>query len=52
VGTRLVRAMIEQGPGAGFVWMLHTRDAHALYARFGFAPPQDARYMERRRPVR
>jgi hypothetical protein len=26
---------------------LHTRDAHGLYARFGFAAPDDS-YVERR----
>jgi hypothetical protein len=39
--------MIEEGPGAHFLWNLHTRDAQNLYATFGFAPRTDARYMER-----
>lgn len=39
LGEGLVRLMIEDGPGAHFRWMLHTRDAHGLYERFGFAPP-------------
>ncbi len=47
LGAGLVREMIEAGPGARFLWMLHTRDAHALYARFGFAPRDDNRYAER-----
>jgi GNAT superfamily N-acetyltransferase len=47
LGTAIVRMMIDDGPGASFRWMLHTRDAHDLYRRFGFAPPDD-RYMERR----
>jgi GNAT superfamily N-acetyltransferase len=47
LGAELVRAMIEDGPGARFRWMLHTRDAQPLYAKFGFAPPQNARYLER-----
>jgi GNAT superfamily N-acetyltransferase len=47
LGVALVRAMVDDGPGASFRWMLHTNDAHELYARFGFAPP-DATYMERR----
>ena len=38
--------MIEEGPGAGFRWMLHTSDAYGLYRQFGFAPPPD-NYMER-----
>jgi len=46
LGTAIVRLMIDDGPGAGMGWMLHTRDAHGLYQRFGFAP-SDERYMER-----
>jgi GNAT superfamily N-acetyltransferase len=45
-GAALVRTMIEDGPGAAFRWMLHTADAHGLYQRFGFAPP-DGMYLER-----
>lgn len=45
LGKELVRTMIEAGPGAGFRWMLHTRDAHSMYATFGFAGPDDS-YME------
>jgi GNAT superfamily N-acetyltransferase len=47
VGKALVHAMIEEGPGPHFRWMLHTLDAHDLYARFGFAKP-DETYLERR----
>ncbi|MBM7772594.1 GNAT superfamily N-acetyltransferase [Actinokineospora baliensis] len=46
LGKALVRAMVEEGAGARFRWMLHTRDAHALYEGFGFGAP-DAMYMER-----
>lgn len=46
LGRRLVDVMIEQGPGQGFRWMLHTADAHELYRRFGFAEPDDT-FMER-----
>lgn len=46
VGSALVAAMIEDGPGAEFRWMLHTADAHDLYAKFGFAAP-DTTYLER-----
>jgi GNAT superfamily N-acetyltransferase len=46
LGTAIVRLMIDDGPGARQRWMLHTRDAHGLYRRFGFAPPDD-RYLER-----
>jgi N-acetyltransferase len=38
--------MIEDGPGAGWRWMLHTTDAQGLYRPFGFAR-SDERYLER-----
>lgn len=47
LGKELVRAMIDQGPGAAWRWMLHTDDAHGLYRQFGFSEP-DGRYLERR----
>jgi GNAT superfamily N-acetyltransferase len=46
LGRAIVTAMVEDGPGADFRWMLHTLDAHGLYAGFGFAPP-DETYLER-----
>jgi GNAT superfamily N-acetyltransferase len=46
LGGQLVRAMIDVGPGATMRWMLHTADAHDLYARYGFGPP-DETYLER-----
>ena len=46
LGKAIVAMMIEDGPGAGWRWMLHTSDAHGLYRQFGFAPP-DGRYLER-----
>jgi GNAT superfamily N-acetyltransferase len=46
LGRRLVEEMIEGGPGAVFRWLLHTADAHGLYARFGFGPP-DGTLLER-----
>ena len=46
LGVELVRELVENGPLAGLRWMLHTRDAHDLYRRFGFAPPSE-RVMER-----
>lgn len=49
LGAALVAAMVEHGPGASLRWLLHTRDAHGLYAKFGFAPP-DGSYLERREP--
>jgi GNAT superfamily N-acetyltransferase len=38
-GKLLVRAMIDDGPGADFRWSLFTGDAHGLYAQFGFGAP-------------
>jgi RimJ/RimL family protein N-acetyltransferase len=46
LGKAIVAMMIEEGPGAGFRWMLHTSDAYGLYRQFAFAPPPD-NYMER-----
>ncbi|MBW4079755.1 MAG: GNAT family N-acetyltransferase [Acidobacteria bacterium] len=46
IGGRMVEAMVEEGLGAHFRWFLSTRDAHELYARYGFRPP-DERVMER-----
>ena len=46
LGVELMRVMVEDGPGPDFRWMLHTRDAHGLYAKLGFLPP-DPNYLER-----
>ena len=46
IGKQLVRAMIDDGPGAGFRWTLFTQDAHGLYEQFGFVAP-DATAMVR-----
>ena len=46
LGTALVRAMIDDGPGRAFRWTLFTQDAHGLYTRFGFTAP-DATAMVR-----
>ena len=48
LGRRMVQVMVEDGPGRDFRWLLHTADAHGLYASFGFAPP-DGTLMERPR---
>ena len=45
LGIELVREIVENGPFAGRRWVLHTRDAHTLYAKFGFGPNE--RLMER-----
>jgi len=36
LGVELVREIVENGPYADRSWVLHTRDAAALYERFGF----------------
>jgi RimJ/RimL family protein N-acetyltransferase/GNAT superfamily N-acetyltransferase len=48
LGKAIVKMMIEDGPGAGSRWMLHTSDAHGLYHGFGFSAP-GPRYLERPR---
>jgi GNAT superfamily N-acetyltransferase len=45
LGVELVRETIENGPYFDRRWILHTRDAHALYNRFGFAANE--RLMQR-----
>ncbi|GAA4693560.1 hypothetical protein GCM10023215_33620 [Pseudonocardia yuanmonensis] len=39
LGVALVEVMLAGGPGMR--WSLHTKDAHGLYARFGFGPPDE-----------
>ena len=46
LGVELVRFSVEDGSLARTKWLLHTRDAHDLYRRFGFAEPGD-RALER-----
>jgi GNAT superfamily N-acetyltransferase len=46
LGVELVRFSVEDGPLAGTKWYLHTKDAHELYRKFGFAEPGE-RAMER-----
>ena len=46
LGLELVREMVEGSPFAERKWLLHTRDAHALYEKLGFGPPSE-RLMER-----
>jgi GNAT superfamily N-acetyltransferase len=38
LGVELVREIVERGPLADRRWILHTRDAHSLYEKFGFGP--------------
>jgi GNAT superfamily N-acetyltransferase len=46
IGQGLLRVMIDEGPGRDFRWMLHTADAHNLYQKLRFTPP-DGTFMER-----
>jgi GNAT superfamily N-acetyltransferase len=47
LGVELVQFSVDEGPLAHTKWFLHTRDAHDLYRRFGFAEPSE-RVLERR----
>ena len=47
LGVELVRFSVDEGPLAETKWLLHTRDAHDLYRKFGFVEP-DERALERR----
>jgi GNAT superfamily N-acetyltransferase len=49
LGVELVREIVERGPFADRRWILHTRDAHALYEKLGFGP--NVRLMERGAPI-
>jgi GNAT superfamily N-acetyltransferase len=53
LGIELVREAVENGPHADLAWYLNTSDAHRLYERFGFGPPDTERLMVRppRRPA-
>jgi GNAT superfamily N-acetyltransferase len=44
-GVELIREIVEHGPFAARRWVLHTRDMHSLYEKFGFGP--NVRLMER-----
>jgi GNAT superfamily N-acetyltransferase len=46
-GVELVREAVDNGPHAGLDWTLATKDAHRLYERFGFSPP-DKEVMQRK----
>jgi GNAT superfamily N-acetyltransferase len=50
LGVELARATVERGPFADRRWVLHTRDAHTLYAKLGFGPNE--RLLERGGPPR
>ena len=46
LGVELVRFSVDEGPLAQTKWYLHTKDAHALYRKFGFTEPSE-RVLER-----
>jgi GNAT superfamily N-acetyltransferase len=48
LGVELVREAVDGGTLSGVGWLLHTRDAHALYSKVGFGRPSH-RVLERRR---
>jgi GNAT superfamily N-acetyltransferase len=50
-GKALVAAILEHPDLQGLRrWLLATKDAHGLYAQFGFTPVPPDRFMERRSP--
>ena len=52
-GKLLVRAMIDDGPGAELRWTLFAGDAHGLYEQFGFrATDSTAMVRPSSRPIR
>jgi GNAT superfamily N-acetyltransferase len=48
LGLELVREAVDGGPHRDLRWFLKTRDAHGLYERLRFGPPDAERTMERR----
>ena len=50
LGLWLVETIVAHPELQTLKWLLHTRDAHGLYRRIGFAEPSPA-VMERPRPV-
>ncbi len=41
IGTALVREIVEGSSFSNRRWLLHTLDAHGLYAKVGFGPPSE-----------
>jgi GNAT superfamily N-acetyltransferase len=50
LGVELVREAVDLGPHRDLPWYLKTRDAHGLYEKFGFGPPDSERTMVRPAP--
>lgn len=49
LGVELVREAVEYPEHRDLPWYLNTRDAHPLYARFGFEAPSDRTMVRLRR---
>lgn len=49
LGAELVREAVEHPPHRDLAWFLNTRDAHELYARFGFGTPTERTMVRPRR---
>jgi GNAT superfamily N-acetyltransferase len=49
LGTELVREAVEHPAQRDVTWFLNTRDAHSLYAKFGFELPTERTMVRLRR---
>jgi GNAT superfamily N-acetyltransferase len=49
LGVELVREAVEHPSHRELTWFLNTRDAHPLYARFGFEKPTERTMVRLRR---
>jgi len=49
LGVELVREAVEHPAHRDLAWFLNTRDAHSLYARFGFEQPNERTMVRLRR---
>jgi GNAT superfamily N-acetyltransferase len=52
IGVELVREAVDHPAHRDLQWYLGTRDAHGLYAKFGFEPPDDRTMVRGRREPR
>ena len=51
LGVELVRLAVDEEPVAGTKFLLHTRDMHRLYAKLGFAAPDERLTQRWPRPL-
>ena len=49
LGVELVREAVEDPAHRDLAWFLNTKDAHSLYARFGFEKPNERTMVRLRR---